>query len=364
MTGSSAQTRMKALVVSRLLLGEMDDWKHFERERDAAGKITNRCAARSVSSQIGRGYRELSHETRKFITKNFVGCDDVGLARLCDEIQSGIGLYHRLDEFEKSFFGLVDGVKCRVPFYAHVSISTYGLQFEYPEHHFICDVATAFDDLKETRQHLRKLDVSAAPVKRQRDEISKLVGRENFISRSMVSAAFSLVESFLSGIFFTALNLKTLGNLRCDEEFLKFAKNKENAALKDRLDRMVRFASSGRRDGQSEPFKSFIEIGKHYRDAIHHTTPFERKGLEAGQRLLALYEVKADVALLCTTLSCDTILTLSDWMYGDRYANDITDRCKELRKKVLGYSVDVGFVTPSKNTVDDAGVGSSCQKTK
>ena len=251
-------------------------------------------------------------------------------------------------------------MKRRVPFYAHVSISTYGLQFEYPEHHFISDVAAAFEDLKETRQRIGEL--TAIVVRTQRDRISRLVGREKFISRSMVSASFSLVESFLSGLFFTALNLKTLGNLRCDEELLKFAKNRESAALKDRLDRIVRFASLGKGDGRSEPFKSFIEVGKHYRDAIHHTTPFERKDLEAGQRLLALYEVKADVALLCATLSFDTVLALSQWMYGDRDANDITDRCRELRENIVSYSVDAGFATPSRSTVDDAEVGHLRQK--
>jgi len=58
MTGSTAQTKMKALVVSRLLLGDLDDWKAFEQERETARQILNRRAARSVSSQIGKSYHE------------------------------------------------------------------------------------------------------------------------------------------------------------------------------------------------------------------------------------------------------------------------------------------------------------------
>lgn len=335
------------MVVSRLLLGDFDDWQMFERERNAAQRITNRHAARSASAQIGRNYRGLSNETRRFIDENFVKCDYDDLARLCDSVKPGFGLHLRLDDFEKSFFGLAEAVKRRIPCYAHVSISTFGLQFEYPEHHFLGDMRAAFDDLKETLQRLDQLAPSGAAAKRQRDDIGPLVGREKFISRSMVSASFSLVESFMSGLFFAALDVKALGNLPCDEGLLNYAKSRESAALKDRLDRIVRFASSDKKDGRSEPFKSFIAIGKRYRDAIHHTTPFGRKDLEAGERLDDLYEIKADVALLCAILSLDSVLAISRWLYGEDDTGVITDRCKGLREEIVVYAVERGFATPS-----------------
>jgi hypothetical protein len=327
MPSVNAQTKMKALVVSRLLLGDINDWETFEQERDTAGKIANRHTARSVSYQIGRGYRELSIETQKFISNNFACCDYDQLARLCDAVKSGIGLYLRLDEFEKSFFPLAEPVKRRFPFHAHLSISTYGLQFEFPEHHFINDLEVAFDGLKETRQRIDHLGVTDANMKSKRNDIAPLINREKFISRSMVSASFSLVEAFLSGLFYTALHVNALGKLPCDEELLRYATNKESAPLKDRVDRIVKFASSGKADGRSDPFKSFIEVGKRYRDAIHHTTPFERKDLEAGQRLLALYEIRWDVALLCGLLSLDAVLTISRWINDDKDESVITLSC-------------------------------------
>ena len=139
----NAQTKMKALVVSRLLLGDIPDWRTFEDERKTAGKIANRRAARSVTSQIGRNYRDLSTEMQKFIGENFARCEYQDLARLCDEVKSGSGLSTRLDEFERAFFPLAESVKRRFPFYAHVSISTYGLRFEFPEHHFLRDIETS-----------------------------------------------------------------------------------------------------------------------------------------------------------------------------------------------------------------------------
>lgn len=62
---AAAQTRMKALVASRLMMGDLPNWAAFERERSTAGMIANRRTARSVSSQIRRGYRELSTETHR-----------------------------------------------------------------------------------------------------------------------------------------------------------------------------------------------------------------------------------------------------------------------------------------------------------
>jgi hypothetical protein len=346
MPDPSAKTKMKALVVSRLLMGEINDWKKFAQERDMAGKIANRHAARSVSAQIGRKYRDLSVETKKFIETNFVSCDYGDLARLCDNVEAGAGLYLRLNEFEKLYFRLADNVREKVPSYAHVSISTYGLQFEFPEHHFIEDLNAALEDLQETRNRRDGLDVTNANIKSKREELARLVGREKFLSRSMVSASFSLVEAFLSGLFFTALDARALGKLQCDNAFLGYAMNKESAPLKERLDRIAKFASQGTANGQSEPFKSFIEVGKRFRDAIHHTTPFGRKTLEAGERLLALYEIKADVALRCAFLALTTVTMIVRWLYDDKGMSAITDPCEKLREEIHVYSVKQRFELP------------------
>jgi hypothetical protein len=127
----TAKVRMKALVVSRLLMGELTNWAIFEKERKTATQVANRRTARSVSSQIGRGYQELSAAIRNFIDENFAVRDYDALARLCDEIEVGPGLSLRLDEFERKFIPLAERAKRRFPSYAHVHISTYGLQFEF-----------------------------------------------------------------------------------------------------------------------------------------------------------------------------------------------------------------------------------------
>lgn len=320
----NAQIRMKALVLSRLLLGDLPDWDTFKTECETADKIVNRRAARSVTSQIGRNYHRLSTEVQKFINENFARCEYADLARLCDEVRSGMGLSTRLDEFEKTFFPLANSVKQRFPFYAHVTISTYGLKFEFPEHHFLRDIETSLPELLDTFTSVKRLTPKHDP------DIAGLIAHEKFLSRSIISATFSLLEAFISGLFYTAVQTKTIGSLECDDEFLKYAATKESAPLKQRLDRIVQFASKGTESIHDEPFEKLVEVGKRYRDAIHHTTPFDRKDVGVGGRLTALYEIDGDIALHCIVLSSATLLKISQWTYGALDATDIASRCSEL----------------------------------
>ncbi|WP_430436318.1 hypothetical protein [Oceanibaculum nanhaiense] len=342
----SAQIKMQALVISRLMLEDFDDWKAFEVERETATKIHNRRTARHVSTQIGRSYSHLTNEIRNFIEKNFCRCGYEDLAKLCKEIEPGVGLHVRLDKFEELFFPINPEIKDKVPFYTNVSISLWGLQFEYPEHHFIKDLEDGFSILKETIIKIDDFQSDSKNPKKHRDEISHLIGREKFISRSLVSAAFSLVESYISGLFFTALHLRKLGQFPCDETFLNYAKNKESSALKSRIDQIVKFSSQGKADGSDIPFGDFIRVGKYFRDAIHHTTPFERKNmnLEAGQRLEALYDVKTDVAAGCMLLALDSILKISSWLYGDEGGGEIAQACGSLRADIFEFSISRGLV--------------------
>lgn len=335
MVSPTAKVRMKAMVVARLLMGEFETWEHFEQERERAGEIVNRRIARSVSSQIGRTYRDLSKETKKFISENFEQCDYDDFARLCDEIQTNRGLYMRLDEYSKTFFPLSKHIRDRFPFHAHVAISLYGLRFEFPEHHFLKDLDVSFDQLADVRSRLAKLLPDQVAHKGRRSDVADLVSRDKFLSRSIISASFSLVEAFLSGIFYTAIQTGSFGQITCSEEFLSFAGKNESAALKKRLDQTVEFASKGKETGDGKPFKDLIRFGKRYRDAIHHTTPFGRKDIEKGGRLTALYEIKGDVALRIALLSFDVVLKISGWAYGASDPTAIAADCESLRGKAL-----------------------------
>jgi hypothetical protein len=90
--------------------------------------------------------------------------------------------------------------------------------------------------------------------------------------------------------------------------------------------------------GDNEPFKTLIETGKRYRDAIHHTTPFQRKDVEPGGRLSALYEISADLALRCVVLSTATLLKISQWSNPESKETDVAMRCEKILQQSLAGS--------------------------
>lgn len=341
----SATVKMKALVASRLLMGDLNDWAAFQRERDVANRIVNRRLARSVSVQIGRGYQELSGEIKKFIGNNFQKCSFADLAKLCDEIVVGEGLYLRIEDFESRFFPVAESVKQRVPGHAHIAISTFGMQFEYPEHHFLNDLDTGLLELRDIASRLSELNVSDSNQKAIRDKVRPLVSRDKFVSRSIVSAAYSLVEAFISGCLYTADSAGHVGRLVCDDSFRAYARAKNSEPFKNRVERLVAFASSGTSSAQEEPFKEFIDSAKRIRDAIHHTTPFERKahGIAPGQRLTDLYRVNSETAIRVVLLALGTVSAVVNWTQREGVRTELSDRCEALLISYLGFCRERGF---------------------
>lgn len=328
---SSANKRMKALVAARLLRGDIASWEAFANERAAAAKIQNRRVARSAAGQIGRNYRELRRETEKFISENFDGCSIEHLAALCDRLPIGVGLHLPIAEFEAAHFRLTDRVKRRVPGYAHVSVSPYGLQFEYPEHHFLRDLEAALQGLIEVLSRLAPFRDRGASASDRSKEVADLVGREKFLCRSIFSAAYRLVESFLPGLLFGAVATGRLGDRACDPSVIEYARTKErSASMRDRLDKVVRATTSGARTGAESPFHELI-LMKPYRDTVHHTTPFRRGGAQSGGRLDALYEIDPLRTLSCASLALDTVIQISDAAHTDSSSTAISEFAKRLR---------------------------------
>ncbi len=323
------------MVMARLLRGDIESWDHFKHERENASRIHNHDTARRVSAQIGFKYPDLRKQTQNFMSENFEGCGFPEFAKLCDEIPVGIPFHMRLDEFERKFFPIKERVKQRYPFYCHISISPWGLGFEYPEHHFLRDLESALEDMAETSARLDEFNREGGNPKEHRDEVADLVARERFLSRSVISASFSLLEAYLSGLFYMALESPSSGRIPVDEKFRGYARTKESEALHKRLDRVVKWAFDGLKSGQDLPYRRLIEFGKPFRDAIHHTTPFERRDLAAGQRLEALYSIDTGIALDIAALALRSILTLLERIFGTDPKTAIAERCEALEERIL-----------------------------
>lgn len=327
---ASASTRLKALVVARLMMGDIDSWEHYLSEIETTSRIQNRRTARSVMSQISFSYKKTSQNVLKFIEENFVGIGLEELAQLSESILPGVGLSLRLSEFEATHFGLAPSVKRRFPAHSHLRISLWGMQFEFPEMHFLNDIEAGSIELNQVSALLKPSAAVVGNPKSQQIEVAHLVSRQKLLCRALVSASFSLLEAYLSGLFFIAANESRLGNAATNEDFRGFARSKESAPLKTRLDRVLREASGGHASVDDEPIRGYIDTGKRYRDAIHHTSPFERKDVEAGGRLIALYELDPVIAFTCVEHSLFTVSLLERLIWQDELETDVMQRSRAL----------------------------------
>jgi hypothetical protein len=126
----------------------------------------------------------------------------------------------------------------------------------------------------------------------------------------------------------------------CGDELRKWIADdrKKQKPLRERLTKLS-FTMS---DGQLPPstFDEFIEVGKRLRDAIHHTSPFERKGVLPGQRLLDVYRVKTDAAVQVALLGIDAVVKLSTWIAAGTPRTETADRCEALHADYLTFAAE------------------------
>ncbi len=333
---ATASIKLKAMVTSRLLMGHFDAWTTFAREMEVANQIHNGRMARNVAAQIGRRYGELRSETTKFMDSNFNNCSFDEMARLGDCSLQGQGVYLPLDQFEREFFLISEPVKRVVPTYAHVSISTFGLQFEFPEIHFLNDIQSCIDNIESNEGAIQKLKSEKTLKLGLRDTAHSVVAHRRFLCRSLVSASFSLVEAYLSGLFFSALKSGIFNGRVCDPDLTQFFSTKESASLKIRLNRIAAEISPEVTGAFPLILRSFLEEDKPYRDAIHHTTPFERRqqGRSPGDRLLDLYKIDEKIALRCTANSLDIILMIARAIGGNEDESTVVRECTKLSQRI------------------------------
>ncbi len=316
-------------------MGDFRDWDQFNSEIAVARKVSNRRTARSVMSQGGRRYNQITSEIKAFIEKNFVDVTVAQLAALSDELENGVGLSMRLSEFESQFFKLALAVKERHPAHCHVRISFWGLQFEYPEMHFLNDMKAGIEQLSKISAAIRPFAKYERDPKSAQIELAALVSQERFICRSLISASFNLVEAYLSGVFHSISTDGRLGVRVIDDEFRRYAATKESAPLKSRIQQLLKEASNNSESVEAEPFCTFIETGKRYRDAIHHTSPFERKDVSAGGRLIALYELNEKITKKCVVGALLSVMKFEDLIWQGAAKSDTCERCLILANAIV-----------------------------
>lgn len=304
----------RAALVGRLLLGELNapmqailpstylakPRHELKRERDSI-----------------RAY--LRGEVARFCRSNFQTLQPEDLSRLYAPLsESGGFLNMPLVQFVRDYGPIKPKALRGAPLHATVVLSPWGMQFEFPEHHLVRDVANALNAATQIEFELARhvgTAWSLAKGKSVRPEIASLLRQGATHRRMCILSCFNLVEAYINGVAWeyvanhgtAALTDKTRNTLTEEDRVV---------SIIDKLVRVPKIVDGGReRDGPlhqtRDPLKAFIELVKPYRDSIVHASPFAAAERFGGyEKLSKLYELSLPTCRVAVETSLSIIRTV------------------------------------------------------
>jgi len=305
----------KAVAVVRLMGGLLKDWHEFFEPSTADLQSLPR---RNLKSGHADVKKRLSKELDKFCNKNFLNMTEDSLAKLYDDVSGHRGLEMPLLKFEEKYAAILPRRRADIPRHSTVVISLWGLQYQYPEDELAKDLREAIIVATSSSAKLEKLKkISHAEALKKKDEVARLVSKENFSSRSAILCCFNLIEAYLNGLAWkfsqddsnlSALSQKKrnlildTGKTTLRAKIIKYPEIISGTALWTEND---------------EPVKSFLEIFKPFRDSLVHPSPFDAPEKFGGyDKLRKIYDVKKGTAVEIVRTATRMILDINMHLIG------------------------------------------------
>ncbi|MBI3469067.1 MAG: hypothetical protein HY000_39185 [Planctomycetes bacterium] len=265
-------------------------------------------------------------ELKEFCDRNFVGASYSMLARLYEPLSRHENCFRvPLNEFTEQYARLRPEVLKGAPLHATVSISPWGLQFDFPESRLVKDSAEAVNatlDYDEEHQRLAdaRIKWKDAKAPRKRAEIARLVRCRELAQRSALLCAFNLVEAYVNGIAWCYVQTRGISHLNDNHRNL-LTEEKRPVNLVEKLVKIPRIVvgtGEGPLHDSREPLKSFVAIVKPFRDAIVHASPFSAPEKFGGyDKLEKLYGLTVATALHGVGLTLAIISEIHQFTGGD-----------------------------------------------
>lgn len=274
------------------MLGEFHEWESFSK----AGSMPP--GSRRLRRAQGRHDRAtLRPEIDSFCRKNFNGMSIQALSCLFERIQEGLGIRMPLVDFEAEFAPFRAPTIGSTPRHATVSISLWGLQFEFPEDHFAKDIRHAYTIADDTSAELRRLkSLTQQAARKRKDEISKLIQNNNFAKRVIVVQSICLIECYLNGLAWDYLQRHS--NLSSLSKNSRKLLEDRNANFRDKLLKYQEIIFNESIIGENSEIIIFIlGVMKPFRDAMMHPSPFSHPSDFGGiTKLDRIYNLSDDDA--------------------------------------------------------------------
>jgi hypothetical protein len=204
------------------------------------------------------------------------------------------------------------------PLHSTVRISLWGLQFEFPEHHLTDDVLESLEMTVSAEDRLNDFQ-SRTPyyLLHHRSEIASLVRKRNFGAPGTVLACFNLTEAYFNSLAWEFLQKPGAVSSLSDSN-RKLMEDTTRVPLSQKVlkyPEIIMGKPMFNRD--AEPFRSFFDIVKPFRDSLVHASPFSAPQKFGGyDKLRNLYRIATDTAVLATVRTCDLICQMHNTLHA------------------------------------------------
>ena len=288
------------------MLGEFNDWQEFLEP--AVGDL-GRYSRHEIRAAEANTRRFLSKEIKKFCSENFFDMTEQKLSDLYEEIKALRGLEMPLAEFQSKYSRIRPEALQGQPLHSTLSISLWGLKFEFPEMHLTKDIVEGLKTAKVAHEELKQYENKFhAQVVIFQSEIQGLVRRRLYGSRTSLLCCFNLLEAYFNGIAWE-FSQRPERILSLSERKKKMIKDLTGTSL---IDKMIKYPEIilghsifGR---NKEPLASFISTIKPFRDSLVHPSPFSAPEKFGGyDKLRNLYSIDLDAATGAARTTCTLI---------------------------------------------------------
>lgn len=337
----NASVTLRAVVCCRLMMNDFSSWDGFLDEYKFATRVSNRKQARSVGARIGKSYGMLKSETTKFIEENFESASATDLIRIADDLIRDRRIFLPLKEFEDEYLRISNSVKYQLPVHSFVSVSLWGLQFDYPEHNFINDLKISIVELDSVSKSVNGLAEGAINLRSDRASISTQISKQKFFSRCVVTAAYNFLEAYIAGLLFEAHSYQKLGNKLIDESFREKSSALEKKSLKEKIERLNSEVLGANSEIGGRLSKVISGEGKTIRDAIHHATAFPRGKMGESGRIGRLQGLKPIQVLGIAGDICVLIKILDEVIWEGSPSSHIGNECGAILDLIHKHSLTV-----------------------
>lgn len=336
------QNANKAAAVGRLMLGEINSWQEFLDTETVDLSSLPRKKLKSGATDVKA---RLNKEIENFSKKNFEGINQKKLVMLYEEVKSYRGFELPLIDFEEKFFKIKKSVYKGCPSHLTVSISLWGLKFQFPEEELSKDIAEGLSIAISAAKELEGfIKLGHSLLVQQQDEIGEKMRLKKYTSRSVLISSFNLMEAYLNGLawdFLQNISESTLSNRQRN-----LLNDSSSATIREKLEKYPKIISGNEswESGASE-IDSFLDIVKPFRDSLVHPSPFNAPEKFGGyDKLRNLYRIDVDTALLCSNLTVKIIEKIHVFINSEH--EDLPKWLLDLKEKI--QHISESFETPKK----------------